>query len=266
MGVPFSQASGPKLLLPRVRGGPLPTSTRGSTLFASSRPQTPEFCTPRVAGPCPPARVGVPFSQAPGPKLPNCVLPRVAGPCPPARVGVLFSQAPGPKLPNSVLPRVAGPCPPARVGVPFSQAPGPKLPNCVLPRVAGSSPAWEYLFASFRPQTPELCTPPRGSAAIPPRLQNVLFSTLLGLGDWNHQEPRTEPQEPSEKPNRMNLNRLFKTATEPNRTVTFMSRPMVSQLPLPEKTLGLGLLGLWTEARFAALPFPRLTNDCLSDI
>ena len=35
---------------------------------------------------------------------------------------------------------------------------------------------------------------------------------------------RTEPQEPPEKPNRMNLNRCFKTATEPNRTITFMHR------------------------------------------
>ena len=44
------------------RAPPLPSSMRGSTLFASFRPQTAESCDPRAAGPSPAARVGVRFS------------------------------------------------------------------------------------------------------------------------------------------------------------------------------------------------------------
>ena len=142
---------------------------------------------------------------------PQTTLPCSSGPLP--GWSTLFASF---RAPNCVLPA-------SRVGVPFSHA----SELCTPPHGGPlpSSTRGSTLFASSRPQTPELCTPPRGSAAIPPRLQNVLLSTLLGLGDWNRQKPRTEPQEPSEKPNRMNLKRLFKTATEPNRTVTFMLDP-----------------------------------------
>ena len=281
VGAPFSQAPGPKLpncALPapaqqhaweypfcklqapnsRIQPRAPPQQTRRSALFASSRPHTPELYTP-ARGPA--ARVGAPFRKLQAPNSRIVYSPATRG-LPSSTCGSTLSASFSPKLPNCVLPRMAGPSPATRMGVAFSQAPGHKLPNCVLPRAAGPFPAARMagpsrstLFANFRPQTPELCTPPRGgqtpelctpqarvkvpfsqasgpklpncvlprSAAIPPRLQNVLFSTLLGLGDWYRQEPRTEPQEPSEKPNRMNLNRLFKTATEPNRTVTFMS-------------------------------------------
>ena len=149
--------------------------------FASFRPQTPELCTPPRGEPLP-SSTRVPFSQASGPRLPNCVFPAWRTPPQQHAWGHPFRKL---QAPNSRI--VYAPGPPlfsaARVVVRFSQASGPKLPNCVV---------------------------------LP---QNVLFSMLLGRGDWNRQEPRTDPQEPSEKPNRMNLNRLCKTATEPNRYI-----------------------------------------------
>ena len=66
------QAKLPNCVFTPPREGPLPSSTRGRTFFASFRPQTPELCTPPLGGPLPAARVGVPLSQASGPKLPNC--------------------------------------------------------------------------------------------------------------------------------------------------------------------------------------------------
>ena len=61
-------------------------------------------------------------------------------------------------------------------------------------------------------------------AATPPL--GCVYGQMLCSGFMklrNGQKPRTEPQEPPEKPNRMYLNRCFKTATELNRTVTLMT-------------------------------------------
>ena len=249
---PFSQAPGPKF----------PNCVAG-TLFASSRPENPNCALPRTrrapsqqhaweypfrrGGPLPsPAASEYPFRKpcTAGPSLPNCVLPRAAGPSPAAHVGVRFRKL---QISNS---RIV-------YAYPFRklQAPNSRI-VCSPARCAPRSTRGSTLFASSRPETPELCTPPRGgpfpAARVGVRLNfrklqvpnsRIVYSpfrklqapnsrivyvaprpfprgsTLLGLGDWNRQEPRTEPQEPSEKPNRMNLNRLFKTATEPNRYI-----------------------------------------------
>ena len=162
------------------------------------------MCTPPRGGPLPrapfsrnvysPARrappqqhVGVeyPFRKLQAPNSRNVYSPARRDPQQHAWE-YLFRKLQAPNSQKCVLPRAAGPSPAARVGVPFSQAPGPKLPNCILPR-----------GASF-PRSSKMC---------------CSFGTS-GL-------PRTEPQEPSEKPNTINLNRLFqnRNRTETNRHI-----------------------------------------------
>ena len=177
---------------------------------------------PRAAGPSPAARSRVIYSPARRAplqqwdreyafrkfqaKLPNCVLPHAR------KYAFRQIQAPSFRILYSLR---GGPSPAARVGVPNSPIvysplrrapPGstrgntlfasfrPQTPelNCVFPRVAGRLRG-STLFASFRPQTPELYSlarraPPQQHAweytlrqfSAPNRGGSLLWSTLLG--------------------------------------------------------------------------------------
>ena len=232
VGVAFSQASGPSppsstrgitffaSCSTPPRGGPLlsrtfasfrpqtpeSSSTRGSTFFASFRPQTPrmvyflawaplqqhvwEYFSPvgvlfdklqaQTPEYSPAARVGVPFSQASGPKLPNCVLAQHTW-------EYLFRKLQAPSS-RTVYFSAWGPLPSSTRGSTFFASFRPQTPELCTPPRDGPSPTTRgsTFFTSFRPQTPELCIPQRGpqtacvgapfSQASRPKLPNCVLS------------------------------------------------------------------------------------------
>ena len=149
----------PNCVLPRVVGC---CSTRGSMLFASFKPQTPESCTPARGGPLPSSTRGsTPFASF-RPKTLRIVYS-------PAwwAAAARFSQVPSPKL--RIVHSPAWRAPPQQHAWEYAvrkfQAPNSRIVYSPAWRAPPQQHAWEYSFRKLQAQTLRIVySPPRGSA------------------------------------------------------------------------------------------------------